>query len=120
MFLAFHNNSLKSISSDCDHTGLLGALTVEDKLYIFPLGNTVKRFFLDPLSNWKSNFGLGDKELERGRGGEYLKGLQTITAVTTMNYKHLVTTLSRIQQLSRLSQTQRALQEHAKPYNYPT
>lgn len=93
---------------------------MEDRLYIFPLGNAVKRFFLDPLSYWKSDFGLGDKELERGRGGEYLKGLQTVTAATMMNYKYLLTTLSRIQQLLRLSQTLKALQEHAKPYNYPT
>lgn len=55
-------------------------LTTEDRPYIFALGKAVERFFLNTLINWKSNFGLGDKQLERWKGGEYHKGFQTVIA----------------------------------------
>lgn len=59
----------------------MGELTTEDRSYIFALGKAVERFFLDSLIDWQSNFGLGGKQLERGKGGEYHKGFQTIIAM---------------------------------------
>lgn len=84
MFLDFNNNSLKSISKDRDHSGLTGELTIEDRPYIFALRKAMEHFFLDPLITWKCNFGLGDMQLERRKGGEQDKGFQTIIAVKTL------------------------------------
>lgn len=59
MFPAFNNSSLKSISNDRDHTGFMGEQITEDRPYIFALGKAMEHFFLAPMINWKSNFGLG-------------------------------------------------------------
>lgn len=82
MFPAFNNSSLKSISNDRDHTGFMGEQITEDRPYIFALGKAMERFFLDPVINWKSSFGLG---AAGERKGEYHKGFQTIIAMKMLS-----------------------------------
>lgn len=93
----------------------MGEQITEDRPYIFALGKARQHFFLHPVINWKSNFGLG---AAGERKGEYHKGFQRFSNHNC--YENVVLEASACYFLqhssSQGSQMQKDLQDHQE-YN---
>lgn len=65
----------------------MGEQITEDRPYIFALGKARQHFFLHPVINWKSNFGLGaaGERKEEENIIKVFKGFQTIIAMKMLS-----------------------------------